>query len=156
MPKQFSISVLGEQQLARTFSRFADAVEDYRPAWPDVQTVMEHIEELQFSSQGAHGSGGWAALNPRYAAYKAARYGVKPILQRTGELKASLTENTGKSVREMRPLEFQYGTRVPYAGFHQSGTNRMPRRKLIDLTEADKRDIMRTIQRYLVSVVRRA
>lgn len=156
MAKQFSFEVHGEKQLLRTFSRFADAVEDYRPAWPDVQAAMEAVEEAQFSSQGAHGSGGWAPLNPRYAAYKAATYGAKPILERTGDLKASLTGKTGKSVREMRRLEFQYGTRVPYAGFHQSGTSRMPRRKLIDLNEADKRDITRAIQRYLVGVLRRA
>ena len=150
----FTIQIDGDVQLARRLSRVSAGVRDFRPAWEQIVSQVERIEEEQFSSQGAHGSGGWQPLSPAYAAWKARNFGGGGILVRTGRLRSSLTRRNPDSIREVRPLELRFGTRVPYAAFHQRGTRALPERKPIELSEGDRREIVRTLQRYLVGLAR--
>jgi phage gpG-like protein len=52
---------------------------------------------------------------------------------------------------EAHPTELVFGTRVPYAIFHQTGTSRgLPRRRPIELTEQTRRECVKILQRWLV------
>lgn len=74
----------------------------------------------------------WAPLSPRYAAYKARRFGAGlRILERTGALRRSIA------------TRFEAGALVassdsPYAAFHQFGARFLPARPFLVLTDADK------------------
>ena len=107
----------------------------------------------QFESEGERGSGGWVPLSPAYAAWKAIHYPGQPMLQRTGRLIESFEGGPG-AIRVVRPESLAFGSDIPYGTYHQTGTGRMPRRRIIDLTEEDRTMIMREIQRYLVRVAR--
>jgi phage gpG-like protein len=154
MAVEVYFEVDGEVQLARALSRFGENVKDLRPAFNQISSLFYNIEKKQFTSEGSYGSGGWKALSPKYAEWKARNYPGKPILQRSGRMMSSLTGQTGDTVREMGPLWLRLGTSVYYAFFHQRGTKYMPKRKPIELTEIDKRNWVKAVQRFLVNMAR--
>jgi hypothetical protein len=77
------------------------------------------------------------------------------ILHRTGDLERSLTSGSDpNSVKIETRKKLTLGTRVPYAIYHQSlePRTRLPRRPVINLTNAFKAGVMRSIQAYLVEI----
>lgn len=149
-----TFEVSGDKQLVRSLSRFGDDLKDMRPAFNEIIKLFQRIEKKQFDSEGSHGSGGWPDLNATYALWKSKNFPGKPILQRTQRLVFSLVKDTQDTVKVMKPMEFRMGTKVPYAIYHQEGTGRMPKRKVIDLSEEDKREWVKTIQRWLVNMAK--
>ncbi|MFZ9311565.1 MAG: phage virion morphogenesis protein [Arenimonas sp.] len=155
MALRITFTIEGEAQFDRALSRFGDGVSDLRPAWSGVAGVLRQHMTRQFASEGSHGqAGGWKPLSKRYAKWKAKKFPGRPILEATGKMKRSLTGVTGDTVLVMQPLIFGIGTKRKYASYHQRGGGRLPQRKIIDLTEADKRDVARAIQRALVKMAR--
>ena len=91
-----------------------------------------------FSSRGRSTGTSWAPLSPAYASWKNSAYPGRPLLVLTGRMRDSFRagsrdliynrkqQGQGNFGHKRLPL----GTRVPYAGYHQSGTSKMPRRPL--------------------------
>ena len=152
---RFRLDIAGEVQLDRGIARFADGVTDYRPIWPMIAEEFRAIESAQFRSEGAEGGQAWQPLSPAYAQYKEARYPGRPILQRTGDLVASLTkESDPNSVYRPERKSLTLGSKVPYAIYHQSIAPRtkLPRRPEIMLAEKDKRIFMHHMHTYLLQI----
>lgn len=152
---RFRLEIAGEVQMDRGIARFADGVTDYRPIWPIIEDDFYAEEKAQFKSEGAEGGEKWPELSAEYAGWKEARYPGKPILQRTGNLVASLTSGSHPDavrVRERKTLTL--GSKVPYAIYHQSPAprKRLPRRPEIMLTEEFKRGVMHHIHGYVVEM----
>ena len=74
--------------------------------------------------------GGWAPLTPEYAAWKMARFPGAPPMVISGKLFASLTGATD-SYESMTNTSLTIGTSVEYAKFHQYGTTKMAKRKIV-------------------------
>lgn len=74
--------------------------------------------------------GGWKPLDAQYASWKMARFPGMPPLVRTGKLFASLAGGMG-AVDTMTNTSFSLGTTVEYAKFHQYGTTKMAKRKIV-------------------------
>lgn len=89
---------------------------DLAPFFADVTRDFLDMERRQFASEGGL-TGGWPALSPRYAAWKAIHYPGKGILRRTDRLYDSLT--TGPEVHRQTRDELELGTAVDYARFHK-------------------------------------
>lgn len=141
-----------DQGLTAGLNKVIRGLIDYRQlgTWDWVASEFRKVEAEQFGSEGSAGaSGKWQSLKPAYATVKARHYGNKPILERTGRLMRSLTSKTGDSVEIQAQQELTLGTRVPYAGYHQSGTGRMARRKVFDPTDEQKRRITAPISKKL-------
>jgi len=107
-------------------ARLAAPAELLAPALPVVAAALER----NFAEEGRPVR--WAPLAPRYAAWKARRFGAGlRILERTGALRRSIsTRVEGNAIVA--------STDVPYAAFHQFGTRRLPARPFLVLTDADK------------------
>lgn len=147
---RITLAVEGEVQLDRTLARFTDAVSDAAPVWEVLANRFAALERRQFASEGAYASGGWTPLSPRYAAWKARRYPGKPILERTGELKRSLTERPfGVEVIEAGFMVVGSGT--DYGRYHQAGGGTLPQRRPVELPESERRTWARLIQRFIVT-----
>lgn len=151
---RFRITVEGEQQLDRQFTRFTALVDDLRPLWPGVITDFRAIEKEQFSGQGIGDGGRWQPLSAAYAKWKAKAYPGKTILRRTDRLYNSLTGNTADSITDAQPQSLTIGTRVIYGRYHQTGTRRLVQRKAIDLNEQQRTRLMKTIQKRLLTLGR--
>jgi phage gpG-like protein len=145
-----SLSVNGTQQLQRTLRRWIDTATDIRPALEEVADRFVRMELQQFLSQGGSGGAGWAPLSPRYAARKARTHPGAPILVRSGDLRRDLTHRP-MGVERITNEGMTMGTALPYARYHQTGTPRMPRRPPVNLTEAQRQELVKIVQRYLVS-----
>ena len=152
---QLTFEVDGDVQLSRAFSRFAEDVKDAREPFEEVAEDFRNIMSKQFGTEGTYGSGGWAPLSPNYAEWKARNYPGARILERTGLLRDSLEGANPYTIREIRPLEMTVGTKVPYGIFHQRGTKKMPQRKIINLTEADKTRWTKIFHKWLVEQSRK-
>lgn len=75
-------------------------------------------------------SGGWAPLTPRYAAWKSVHYPGAPLMVQDGKLLSDLSTLRNTATRIL-DSEAEFGTSVEYAKFHQYGTTKMPKRKLV-------------------------
>jgi phage gpG-like protein len=141
---------LGEEQIDRTLARFADNVDDARPAWEALADRFGKAEARQFRSEGAYGSGGWAPLSPRYAAWKQQHYPGRPILERTGRLKRDLTVRPF-GIEVIEPGFMVLGSALPYGEWHQAGGPNLPRRRPVELPESERREWVRVLQRFIVT-----
>ena len=149
---EFTFNVIPDEiQFKRAFQRFGDGIKDLTPAFEVIADNFYEGERQQFASQGQSGSGGWAALSPKYAARKRIQYPGKGILEATGALRESLSSRGGGSF-VMEPLQLGMGASVEYAAYHQTGTPKMPRRAPIELTETQKRKWSKAIHTHLVNM----
>jgi phage gpG-like protein len=146
-PIRFSLEVDGERQVDRALSRFGDAIRDPRGYFELAADILREITEEQFASEGG---GRWAPLSPAYAAWKMTQVGARPILTFSGRMRRSLTERGGENIREVTNDEMKWGSRVPYAVFHQRGTARMPARPIFDLSEEDRTRLLKELQAWIV------
>lgn len=145
---RFTLSVEGETQIDRTLARFVDDVTNAEPLWDKLADRFASIERRQFDTQGAYGSGGWPALSPAYAAWKAANYPGKPILRRTDELYNSLTRRPF-GVEVIEPGFMVVGSGTEHGKYHQAGGGNLPQRRPVEFPESERRTWVRFIQRFI-------
>lgn len=146
---RFTFTVEGDTQIDRTLARYADNVSDATALWDKLADRFASVERRQFASEGGYGSGGWPALSPLYAAWKAAHYPGKPILEREGDLKDSLTRRPF-GVEVIEPGFMVLGSGIDYGRFHQAGDG-VPQRRPVELPESERRTWVRLIQRFITT-----
>lgn len=145
---ELELEVFGDVQLKRSLLRTAGRFKDAAPAFEQIADILMEIEDDQFESSGRHGSGGWAKLAESTLEHKTGA----GILIETGDLERSLTtRGAPDQVLEITSEFLLFGTSLPYAAFHQTGTSRMPRRRPIELTETDRRQIVKQLQSWLIT-----
>ncbi len=145
---QVSFEVLGEKQVSQMLSRTTAKAADLGPYWLMVQGLLQQAIKEQFDTEGGR-TGGWAPLSERYASDKVRRFGNQPILVATGALRQSLTGGSGGIARQEGNNALLFGTELGYGRFHQTGTSSMPQRRILDLTNDDRRTMLKMLQRHL-------
>jgi hypothetical protein len=148
VPTRLHISFYGDEQLDRTLEAIELRAQDASPAWQVLADRFLDIEERQFATQGAYGSGGWSPLSPKYAAWKARHYPGAPILVRTGELRDSLTN--GPDIRVITRSAMAVGSGVDHGLYHQRGDG-VPQRRPIEFPEDERQHWVHTLHRFLVT-----
>jgi phage gpG-like protein len=93
----------------------------------------------------------WPALSPAYAADKAIRYPGQPIMRASDRLYESLTSQTGDTVWQVTPRTIVFGSKVPYFEYHQTGTNKMPARPVLVLSDQAARKLMSMVEEYTMT-----
>lgn len=150
MGTRISFTFEGDDQVDRTLERFELGATDASPAFDEIGDSLARAERRQFHSEGAYGSGGWAPLSSRYAAWKERHYPGKPILERSGELLDSLTQRPfGIDVVDAHVAVF--GSGLEYGPYHQSGAGNLPVRKPIDIPESLRRRWVKIVQLFIVT-----
>jgi len=102
---------------------------DMRPVLWRAKQWLRFANEENFRQAGLP-SGGWSPLDPEYAAWKNLREPGAGTMIRTGRLFRSLT-SLDASPNKIDAMEATFGTKVEYAKFHQYGTTKMPKRKVV-------------------------
>ncbi len=127
---EFQVS-LNSDALDRSLAEFQASLTDESVA---LKTIADDLREMfarQFASEGAAGGTPWAPLATSTLG-KRRRGG---ILVATGALRGSLVEEGAPDhVEKSDGLQLLFGTDLPYAGFHQTGTRRMPARPILAIT----------------------
>jgi phage gpG-like protein len=149
---ELRIESFGDVQLSRRMLRFGENVGDLSPAFRQIVDDFAKLGFDQFASEGRKASGGWAPL----AASTIARKGHDTILSATGDLETSLTGTQDGGLRRVHITddEMEYLSLVPYAGYHQTGTARMPRRRPFELRARDRASVVKRLQRHIVEGLR--
>ena len=140
MARTLDVSVTlhpGGAVFSRRFTRFVSDLTDLSPAFEQMADAFGGWEEEAFSSGGSSSGSAWAALAT----------GEPSRLTKTGRLRASLT---GPAIRNIGGRRMELGSDVPYGGYHQTGTSRMPARPPVRLTAANKAEWTKIIHRYIL------
>lgn len=167
---RLTIEGMGANLIDRQLLRFEQSLEVPVVALSEVAVVLREAIERQFDTEGGN-SGGWAPLAEstllergrsaargeptRGRAVTSYIGGIQDakILQVTMRLKDSLTRLFDEDHIEepLSPTVLRFGTRVPYAIYHQTGTSRMPKRPPVALSAADRVAMVKVIQRALIA-----
>ena len=102
---------------------------DMRPVLWRAKQWLRFANEENFRQAGLP-SGGWSPLDPQYSAWKNLREPGAGTMIRTGRLFRSLT-SLDAPPNKIDVMEATFGTKVEYAKFHQYGTTKMPKRKVV-------------------------
>ncbi|AYD81509.1 tail completion or Neck1 protein [Arthrobacter phage KBurrousTX] len=127
---------------------------NFTEAEPVFEAAAEHQKTIwrqQFDQEGAYtGTSRWSSLSPDYGAWKQRHYPGKPILQLTGDLVESMTERPF-GVDIISHNQMVIGTAVPYARFHQDGTEKMPARPIVQKPSGrDRLQFAKYLQNWIV------
>ena len=151
----FTLKVNGVKQLDLALGLMGKAVKDLSPVWPEVDEYLRGAVGGQFGTIGRRGGSEWAKLSPKYKIWKDYFYPGRPILVRTGDLKQSLVEFGGNHIFKAERASMTFGSRIPYAGYHQSGTRTMPARPPIQMIQKkDGLAVAKIMQAYISKVWR--
>jgi len=126
-----------------------ERLRDLRPAWRSLLPYLRRATERTFASLGGRIGEAWAPLSREYERWKVVRYPGKPILRASDEMFDSLVNETGDSVMDIERQTFSYGTRNRKAKYHQKGGGRLPRRKMLAVTDEDRREIKVIVRAHL-------
>jgi phage gpG-like protein len=149
---ELRIEQTGEETVIRRLRGMEERAANLAPIFEKLAADFYRFEGDVFRTEGAvNASGQWKPLSPRYAAWKAKRYPGRRILRLTGKLRSSLVKPGAEgNIEEITPTSMTLGTSIPYAGFHQRGTRRMPARKVIDLPNRMMTRWARMTEEYLM------
>lgn len=158
MPLSVSISVIGEEQMARTLVRSGQYASDLTPVWSVIEEDIRQIGSAQFASQGARSSGGWAPLDPDTIARKRSHGAQYPerILWLTGDLRDAVSSPSHPDqlvTKTQDELHFRLiGDSELKGAVAQSGSSskNIPRRRVLEFTAFDRERFARDIQRYVI------
>lgn len=149
-------SIAGEQQYARGFAAMADEMRDLREPLERVAERLVQTVGQQFQDEGSHGTSKWEPLNEAYDTWKQDAYPGRPMLVRSGAMRAAfLVDGT----RELTASRLVWGVDdqtnddgeriADYAMAHQAGRGRVPQRKIVALREDDKRAVDRMFVEHI-------
>lgn len=129
------------------------------PVWPHVGNYIARAEREVFATRGLRLGKAWKPLAPRTLAEKARAGWPRAPLVRTGRLKFSLSGRP-MAIEIYRPKTATFGTDLDVAvwqdkGTHRHGRRHIPPRKLIGLTEEDRREIVRIVRKHVMKGRRR-
>lgn len=150
---RLSLRVQGERRLFEAIDRLTEVVSDQRErGWQENVDIRLDFERRHLDTENA---GGWTPLDDEYRLQKVEEVGAIPILQYTGRLYRSLTEEGAPGfVREETAQTLRVGSSNPLARYHHEGAGRLPRREVIVITDAEGRDHMEVIEENYAGIAR--
>ena len=128
---------LDARQVKSDFRGMSRRAQNFKPAFRWFMKELQVLHMQNFATRGATDGSVWKPLDPEYAAWKLENYGARGILVADGSLRSSLVfDNARGAVRDIRRKGMRFGTDLPYAKFHQTGTRNMPERRPLITNEA--------------------
>lgn len=143
------VKVTGTKQVYERMAGMAKRAGDFSSVFRWAQRELEEANRHNFASQGATSGAPWMPLDNEYARWKLSEYGPLPTLIRTGDLYRDVTFLHGPPNR-IGKHQATFGTNLPYAKFHQSGTWKMPARKIIFVPPLFAQRLSELVLNYLV------
>jgi hypothetical protein len=136
------VEALGQDIVARQLLAMADRTGDASGAMQGIIDGLYESERRLFDSQGASGGVPWQASAPSTVERKA-RLGLDPRIEHaTQDLRDSLTTPGGANIAIARRDGVTFDTAIRYARWQPN--------PLVSPTEAERRDWVKIVQRWIV------
>lgn len=121
--------------------------DDLKPLWIRIaRNVLEPTTEMNFETEGDL-VGGWEPLSEATLKRRKQRGFTTTILTDTGRLRGSFRHDESEHHEIITSYWMEWGSDVPYAPYHQTGTSRMPARPILfvqdDTVIADIEEVIR-------------
>jgi phage gpG-like protein len=147
MPITIRVTLSGDKEAAQALSVLERAWADLSEPFGQIERDAWQIFARRFRAQGP----GWQPLSPGYAAWKAAHFPGKPILQASGQLVGQMTGDAGWWHR-IGPQRAEFGVSLDYFAGHQYGdpARHLPARPPVDFSPADLDQFAGRVHAYLV------
>ena len=168
MALKITIGVSGEKEINRALAVQTKAIKDLRPAWREIQTILTAYQKDVFLKKGkgsskqwfgvsaSSGLSAWKPLKPETVRQKAAagykKNATMPLIRTEKLMNAWTKKSAPGAIREIHHRWMAFGIDegdIPYAGYHQKGTGRLPKRRHFRITNNLRKIITKVIQRYL-------
>lgn len=147
---QITFDMSGVDIVRQKFATYGAEVKDLTVPFTEIADDLQADFAQNMATEGGLFAGGWAPLQANTIAERVRKgYGAGPILWRTGELGHSLAGDGGNAIKEITPTSVTVGTSVFYATFHQTGTRKMPQRRIIGLSWSRRSLIVRRLADYI-------
>ena len=148
----------------RQFGAFGKAIsaEGLIPVWTQIGEDLQAdfaVNMVSEGGQGFGGKGGWPQLAPSTVRDRERKgfEGAHPILWRKGVLGESLASKTAAgSIFRVTPQGVSVGTSLFYAGWHQTGTPKMPARPIVGLTWYRRSALVARLNDYVLDQMKQA
>jgi phage gpG-like protein len=141
------IEVRGARKAAVDLAELGERGSDIRRVSEKVRSIYRKSNERRFASNGL---GSWPGLAASTVERKSrGGYDARPM-RRSGALERSLTApRAADQVDRRDKTEFRFGTTLPYAAYHDTGTGGEKKRELVELTPAERQEVSRLISTYV-------
>lgn len=153
MAELLKLEISGLTEWAGQTQAMQERLDDMTPVFEAGDEWFRAEMGRQFETQGAYLQNGemWAPLSPEYAKRKPDPPSPFGILYLTGDLYRSLSNaDDPQHVMQVGKHEGTYGSTVPYGKYHQTGTSKMPQRKIIIARGALYELFMRAIEGWVI------
>lgn len=142
------IEVRGVERTTHALNQVTKRGGNVKDASYKVRSIFRQAEVRQFDSKGR---GAWPDLADSTKQRKRERKQDPRVMRATNALYKSLTAaNARDQIDNRGPSEFRFGTTVPYAGFHDTGTG-VKKRPLIALTQSERRRIDDALEQFIAT-----
>lgn len=150
---EIRVNIRGERKLFEAIERLRRSVIDQRRrGWQKNVDIRLNYQRRHMDTEAG---GGWTPLNDEYRLEKIEEVGALPILQYSGGLYRSLTdEGAPNYVREEGPRTLRVGSSNPLARYHHEGAGRLPKREVIVITDTEEREHMEVIEEDYADIAR--
>jgi len=137
MPVNISFELSGGRQVETELNITIERLRSFKPLFKKIASDFRKTQNSLFAAEGAfEGNAAWAALSPGYKEQKAKKFPGRKILQATGKLRTSLVTKAGEgAINNITDDSIEIGTSIEYAGYHQTGTGKMPARPIFNITK---------------------
>lgn len=138
-----TITIDGDVRVIHRLEEAVKKMGSAKSALSEIGDVLLEEFDQNFDEQGGRLNEAWSELAESTKIQKALMgYGSQPILVRTGKLRAGFRKEATKyKVRVHNP--------VSYFKYHQLGTDKMPKRRMILFPERLKQEVMAVFTKFI-------
>jgi phage virion morphogenesis protein len=135
--------IIDDKELQYQFKKLIDRGTNTRPLMQRLAQRLHFIVDENFEKEGRPRR--WRPLNPATIRQRKRKGYTGNILQRTGQLKRSITEKVTNT-------EAIVGTNLKYAGVHQFGSRKqnIPARPFLKVTKDDIGILTNMVKQYIL------
>jgi len=139
-------SLLGKDELIAAIDAWGRDCADLRgPLTGLMLDVVTPMLKARFAAEGP----GWAPLSESYAAWKHVAYPGAPILVRTGAMRGAFAGGVGSEFTVTTDRLSINPSRYPYWKYHQTGTDRMPARPILQFDGTQRQQMQDYVSKKL-------
>lgn len=149
---KFNIEVKGLREAETAMSKLHDVVKSLEPELQTVgQWLMSFLETDVFESEGGAIDAYWQPLSPNYQRQKSKKYPGRGILEASGKMRYGYQLYTSSDYALVKMADD-----ITYAKYHQEGTDKMPQRKLVAITNQMEMQIAKRFKDSLSKRIKEA